>query len=246
MGVPEAWARLAAEWIPSPAVAALLAPPSALYTVAAGWWVGRLRTRRDVRTPYTRKIFHFLIFTAAGAAQLGWGRPGAVLFGTVAAGWILYAVVRGDGYPFYEALARPSDEPRRGLFVVAPLVATAVGGVVSNLLFPAHAVVGYLVCGWGDAVGEPVGVRWGRHPYRVPTLAGVPAQRSLEGSAAVAAAGTLAAIAGLWLGGGTGARAVAGGLACGLAGAAVEAVSHHGLDNVAIQVAAAGTAALVA
>jgi len=38
--------------------------------------------------------------------------------------------------------------------------------------------------GWGDAVGEPVGTRFGRHPYRVPSLAGVPATRTLEGSLA--------------------------------------------------------------
>lgn len=240
--MPEALARLASAWMPSPATVAVVAPLSAVCSAAAAALVGRLRTRQGIRTPYTRKIFHFLIFTAAGGAHLAWGRPGAVVFGTVVAGWVLHAVWRGDGHAFYEALARPSDAPRRGLFVVVPLGATAVGGVAANLLFPVHAVVGYLVCGWGDAVGEPVGVRWGRHPYRVPTLAGVPAERTLEGSAAVAGAGALAAAAGLWLSGRPPGTAASVGLACGAVGAAVEAASHHGLDNVTIQVAAAATA----
>lgn len=239
-------ARVAAGWIPSPGTAVRLTPPFVVYAAVAARWVGRLRTGRGIRAPYTRKIYHFVIFTAAGGVQLLWGRPAAVLFGTVVAAWVLWAVARGDGHPLYEALARPSDEPRRGLFVVVPLVATVAGGVLANLLFPARAAVGYLVCGWGDAIAEPVGVRWGRHSYRVPTLAGVPAERTLEGSAAAAAVGVLAAVGGLWYAGVPTGTAVAAGAAAGLVGAAVEAVSHHGVDNFTIQLAAAGTAALVA
>ena len=73
----------------------------------------------------------------------------------------------------------------RTLFILVPMLMTALGGVVSNVLFPGWAFVGYMVCGWGDAAGEPVGTRWGRHRYAVPSMAGIPATRSLEGSAAV-------------------------------------------------------------
>ena len=45
------------------------------------------------------------------------------------------AVWRSEGFPFYEAIARPSDAPQRTLFVLVPLATTAVGGVASNLLF---------------------------------------------------------------------------------------------------------------
>ena len=57
---------------------------------------------------------------------------------------------------------------------------TAIGGVLCNLLFPRYAYIGYLVCGWGDAVGEPIGMRWGKHRYNVPSMRGVPAQRSSQ------------------------------------------------------------------
>ena len=94
-----------------------------------------------------------------------------------------------------------------------------------------------MVTGWGDAVGEPVGTRWGKHRYRVPSLAGVVATRSLEGSAAVLLAGTAAAALALF-GMGYGASVSIGvGAACGASGAAVEAISNHGLDNLTVQVA---------
>jgi len=225
--------------IPSAALAATLGPASAGYAAAAGWLAGRLRTRRGVRTAYTRKVFHFLIFTAAAGVHLLWGLPGVALFGGVTSLAVLYAVMRGAGFPFYEAMARPGDAPHRTLFILVPLATTALGGLTSNLLFGDLAFIGYLVAGWGDAVGEPVGARWGRHRYRVPSLAGVPATRSLEGSAAVWLVGTLAAALGLAALGLPLATLIGVALACGTAGALVEAFSSHGLDNFTVQVAAA-------
>ena len=107
-------------------------------------------------------------------------------------------------------------------------------------------VNGYcLVCGWGDAVGEPVGSRWGLHRYRVPSLSGVPATRSVEGSAAVFMIGSAAAIIGFASSGHASVHAVMIGIACGLAGALVEAISNHGIDNFTTQVVAAAVAQLL-
>ena len=123
---------------------------------------------------------------------------------------------------------------------------TALGGVVSNLAFPAYAFVGYLVCGWGDAAGEPVGTRWGRHRYRVPSMGGVKSTRSLEGSAAVFAAGTIASVIALLASGMPAFAAAAIAVGAGLAGALVEAISTHGLDNFTVQVAASAAAHVIA
>jgi phytol kinase len=199
--------------------------------------------RRGVRTPYTRKIFHFVIFTTASVLQATLGLPAVTLFGSIVSVVVLYAVWRGEGFPLYEALARQTDAPHRTLFVMVPLVTTAVGGLAANLLFPAHAYLGYLVGGWGDAIGEPVGTRYGRHRYSVPSLAGVRATRSLEGSAAVMGMGILAATLALLAGGLPVSTALGVGALCGLAGALVEAFSSHGLDNLTVQLAAAGVAA---
>lgn len=229
-------------FLPSPALVAWLLPASIAYAIAAAFLAGHLRTSRGVRTPYTRKIFHFIIFTAAGLLQIALGLPAVVVFGSVTSAIVLFAVWRGDGFPFYEAMARPSDAPRRTLFILIPLVTTALGGVVSNLFFPAWAFVGYLVCGWGDAVGEPVGTRWGRHRYSVPSMGGVKSTRSIEGSLAVFLAGTAATAVALALQGVSAPQIAVIAAGAGLAGALVEAISTHGLDNFTVQVAASAAA----
>lgn len=228
--------------LPSLHTLIIVAPITFVYGVTVSLVVGKLRCERNVRTAYTRKIFHFSIFTMASVVHLVWHLPGVTVLGLVMSAIVLYAVYRGDGFPLYEALARPSDAPHRTLFIIVPLVTTMLGGIVTNTFFPRFAYIGYLVCGWGDAVGEPVGSRWGRHKYRVPSLSGVPAVRSLEGSLAVFVVGSIAAIVGLDALGHLTMHAAAVGIACGLAGAVVEAISNHGIDNFTTQVAAAGVA----
>ena len=229
-------------FLPTTRMLAVGVPLALLWTLAAGGVAAWLRTRRDVPTPYTRKVFHFLIIPAATAVQLVWGLPGVTVFGSVAAAVVLLAVARADGFPLYEALARPSDAPHRSLFVVVPLLTTALGGVLANVFFSPFAPVGYLVMGWGDAVGEPVGTRWGRHRYPVRSLAGVPATRSLEGSAAVLVVGAVAATLALVGLGVPPQRALQVGALCGAAAAVTEALSTHGLDNLTLQVVTAAVA----
>ncbi|HAL92851.1 MAG TPA: hypothetical protein DCM68_07505 [Verrucomicrobia bacterium] len=220
----------------------LLSPFLLLYAWLCAALAGWLKVAKAVRTPYTRKIFHFSIFTMAGLLQVAAGVQAVMLFGGITALCVLYAVFRGDGFPFYEAMARPTDVPHRSFFILVPLVTTALGGLLSNLFFGPWAQVGYLVGGWGDAIGEPFGTAFGKHRYRVPSLLGVPATRSLEGSASVFGAGFLGALLILALGGTPLPAAVAAALACAAAGMLVEAVSTHGLDNLTTQVAASATA----
>ncbi|MGV3505417.1 MAG: hypothetical protein ACO1O1_17040 [Adhaeribacter sp.] len=231
--------------LPSQQLIILTGPLILIYALLVAALVSYLKKYRQVRTPYTRKIFHFLIFTTAGLFQLRFGLPLVVLFGMIVSSLVLVTVAIGPGFVFYEALARETDRPHRSLFVLVPLATTALGGVLINLFFPQFAFIGYLVGGWGDAVGEPVGSRWGRHRYAVPSLMGVAAQRSLEGSAAVALVSSVVAVAGLYGAGYSPATALATGLACGLGSAGVEAISNHGLDNLTIQVAGAGLAYLL-
>ena len=135
--------------------------PTALWscTLAAGvaLSIGVLASyahRRGVAVPYTRKIFHFGVFTGAAVTYSLWGLPGTNAFGAVLACVVLVAVLRGDRDPIYRVLARETDRPHRTLFILVPLVTTALGGLGSALLTGPYATVGYLVSGWGDAVGE--------------------------------------------------------------------------------------------
>src|SRR5438552_19133803 len=113
-------------FLPSVALVMLLTPLVAAYAIGAAALAGWLRTVKHVAAPYTRKIFHFSIFTMAGLIQLLIGLPGVVIFGCVVSVAVLWAIYRGDSFPLYEALARPSDRPRRTLFIVIPLLTTAL------------------------------------------------------------------------------------------------------------------------
>ncbi|MDM8551389.1 hypothetical protein QUF72_14990 [Desulfobacterales bacterium HSG2] len=120
------------------------------------------------------------------------------LFGGMTTLVIFYAIFRGTGHILYEAMARETDEPHRTYYIVVPYFATLIGGLASNILFGQAAIVGYLVTGLGDAVGEPVGTRFGRHTYKVPSFRGVESVRSYEGSAAVLVVCTAAITVGLF------------------------------------------------
>ncbi len=228
---------------PSGKALALGGPAGLAWSFAALGLAGTLK-RRGVRTGYTRKIFHFLIFGTAAALHWRLGTPAVCLFGGMCSLVVFYAVWRGPGHLLYEALAREKDEPHRTFFILVPYFTTLAGGLAANILFGPFALAGYLVAGLGDAIGEPVGARFGRHRYRVFSRSSVPATRSREGSAAVflmsaaafalAAAASPAIVLGPW-----------GWLKLGVLAALAaltEAVSPHGWDNATLQVVPAALA----
>lgn len=226
------------EFFPSPGGAVVGGLAGILAFMAGGTIAGRLR-RRGWRDGDTRKIFHVVIFTTASLLRLFAGIGPVAVFGTIVFCGVLLAVRRGEGDLVFEAMARQSDRPRRGLHVVVPLIATALGGVTAHLVAGPLAAPVILVGGWGDAVGEPVGIRWGRHRFRVPTIAGVTATRSVEGTTAVWLASCLAAFLGLWGLGYAPAEALGAAAIVGTTATAVESISPHGLDNFTILVASA-------
>jgi phytol kinase len=225
---------------PSPAEALQGGPPAMAFALVGLWLAGWLR-RRGWPVGYSRKVFHVLIFLASAVVHAVWGLPSVCLFGASVSLVVFWALWRGPGHWGYEALARASDAPHRSAYVLLPWFATALGGITANVWFGPAAVVGYLVTGLGDAIGEPVGQRFGVHRYRVPWPGPVVSQRSLEGSAAVWVACALAGAVAVtiepslslpgpgWVG-----PVLALGLLGGLC-ALVEAVSPHGWDNLTMQ-----------
>jgi phytol kinase len=205
---------------------------------AALRFAGFLKLKRGWRTGYTRKLFHFLTFGSAAVLQFAAGPVAVCLFGGMTSLVILFAVLSGDGSPMYEPLAREKDAPHRTWYIVVPCVATLIGGLTIAAFFPRTAVIGYLVRGIGDAVGEPVGTRFGRHPYRVLLPGRVPCQRSLEGSFGVFVASSLAALVGALSIPGIdfGAGLIARAFFLGVVAASLEAVSPHGWDNAVMMI----------
>jgi predicted MPP superfamily phosphohydrolase/dolichol kinase len=213
-------------------------PIGLLWAYCCLFFAGYLKRCKGLRTGYTRKTFHFLIFTTVAMIHSLRGTPAVCLFGGMTTLVVFYAVLRGDGNILYEAMAREKDAPHRTHFIIVPYFATLIGGLASNILFGPLALFGYLVAGLGDAIGEPVGTMFGKHTYRVPSFGNVRAFRSYEGSASVYVVSILAitlAVASMHL---TLARPylfVAIGLIA-LASALVEAVSPHGWDNASMQI----------
>lgn len=164
----------------------IFAMVSAAAILGSGFLCGALKRYADWKTGYTRKTLHFLIFFTAVGLHL-WGEMPAVNILGIGMGiFVLLSVKAGEGNFFFESMARENDFPRRGYFVIVPYIATALGGIASNLLFGSSAIMGYALCGAGDAVAEPVGLRFGKHRYKVPSLKKVRiSERSLEGSLSV-------------------------------------------------------------
>ena len=215
-----------------------------LFVFLITYAIGEIRNRFKWHTGYTRKCFHFAIFTAAAVIQLIWSLPGVMLFGILVSVFVVWACIRGDRSRFYQAIARPKDAPRQTLFIVLPLISTALGGFLSAALFHEYAVYGYLVTGWGDAAAEPVGTRWGKHTYRVPSLGGIRAVRSLEGSVSVLLTGFAACcLPGIFLSLNVH-KVLFTAIICAAAGTLIESVSNHGLDNLTIQIGVSGAAYL--
>ena len=208
----------------------------------SGYWKEKYR----LPVGYSRKVFHFSIFTLAGVVGLVGGFQAVQVFGASIGTVVGYAVLQGNKSRIFKALARPTDAPFERFYIVTPFLMTALGGLLSNLFFAEFAILGYITTGWGDAVGEPVGTRFGKHRYRIPTLTGIKAHHSFEGSAAVFTAALLGCLLFLFTGfdiplG----RVVFTALALALTTTLVEAVSFHGIDNLTIQLATAGVCYLM-
>jgi phytol kinase len=202
---------------------------------------GFLKTNSYIKTNYTRKLFHILVFTLAGILGLFFGHQGVMFYGGLTGIIIIAVIYLGAGNILYEGIAREQDRPHRSFYIGIPFLSTALGGLFNSFVFGQFAIVGYLVAGWGDAVGEPVGVRFGKHKYNVPTLQKVKCQRSLEGSFAVMIMSTLAVLIGLWLIGIYSIFSIiTAAIITGIITTIIEAISPHGLDNFSTQVGAAG------
>jgi phytol kinase len=214
-----------------------LLPLCLMYVMASLQLGSFCRSTLNCKVGYTRKLFHFLMFGAAGLLQV-WGSIPAVFI----LGWAITAVLtvvlfKGEKSAWYQTLARPSDAPSESRYIIYPYLATFGGGVLANLLFgPAAAIAGYLVTGFGDAIGEPVGTRWGKHRYKVPGYgSSIVSYRSFEGSSAVFIASVFAFLMATLLGGFDihWFRI----FSAALLAALVEGLSPHGWDNFSSQLA---------
>ena len=163
------------------------------------YFAGYLKANNGFKTGYSRKIFHFTVFGSVALIHRIWGTSTVCLFGAMTTLVIFYAILCGPGNILYEAMAREKDAPHRTHYIVIPYFATLLGGIITNIFFGPIAVIGYLVTGLGDAIGEPVGTKYGKHRYPTPSLHSIRSERTIEGSVAVLLASSIAITIGIAL-----------------------------------------------
>ncbi len=144
-----------------------------------------LKTKKALKTGYTRKVYHFLIFISAAIINLIFGFSGVCLFGIIVSCFIFYALLRRNTSGLYKALARETDYPNSTLYIIIPYLSTLFGGILINFFFPNYVIIGYLICGIADASGEVVGTLYGRHIFRVKLFNIHNSTKSLEGSGSI-------------------------------------------------------------
>lgn len=211
------------------------APPALLVLALSSFLAGYLKLKKGVKTNYTRKVFHVINFTYAAIIFLIGGTVAVLIFGAFGIGAMVVCMILPEGHILLEGLAREQDEPHRKLYIILPFIATAIAGILDNQFFTRFAVVGYLVSGWGDAAGEPVGVRWGKHRFKVPSLFGVECTRSIEGSVGVFVCSLIGAMIALHIAAVPAPLSIPIALFAAGGGTMVEAYSSHGLDNFTVQ-----------
>lgn len=143
------------------------------------------KTNKKIKTGYTRKIYHFLVFTSVAVVNAFFGFSGVCLFGIIISGFVFYSILKKESSGLYLALARESDSPNGSLYIILPYLSTLIGGVLLNYFFPEYVILGYLICGLGDASGEVIGTMFGKHRYRVKLLNLHNSFKSIEGSSSV-------------------------------------------------------------
>jgi len=160
-------------------IASIITTPFAL-TIA-----GYIRVRYGVKTNYTRKLMHFLvIFSTAIIITIGGNEYIPVLVAVGTTSIILSCIYTNSLW--YKGIARETDAPYERRYILLPLIATLLAATVNRVLFdPISWLVGSLVLAIGDAVAEPVGVKFGKHKYTVRGFDARYYTKSYEGSLAV-------------------------------------------------------------
>ncbi len=161
---------------------------------------GMLVTHREVKVNYTRKVMHFSLLLIpiyvgrvfAYEGTLALFTAGCIL--TIVITFIFVKPVR-ERLPLVElmfkAFDRPEDRPFTLLWVITQFMANYMILIPMIILFAYYdlqhlIMLPLLITVVGDGLAEPVGVRFGRHKYKVRALfTNREYYRTLEGSACV-------------------------------------------------------------
>ncbi len=171
---------------------------SMLYFI--NYCTGYLVINRDVKVNYTRKINHFSLFFLPVFIErfLSFEHtPVNYLIGCIigVASLLVYLHPVRSRVPtvnqMFASFDRPEDRPHTMLWLITQVIGgyfvmTLFIGIFMSLDCMALIFIPIFINGIGDGLAEPVGIRFGKHKYKVRALFSKEKyERSLEGSACV-------------------------------------------------------------
>jgi hypothetical protein len=215
----------------SPGHVLLAAAASAVFGSCLALAAIRIAARWPGPQRFGRRLAHVGVFSGAAAVHLWWGFWGVVTYGLTLSFLLLCSHLLCPGGGPIAALQKTSSPPSLKTEVLVPYAATALGGVTTTLLLGDLAMVGYLVCGWGDPAGAWLGRTAGRRRILPPFRPKVGEEKTVLGSVGVfgvGAAGAFVALLGLGIPAG---EALLVGSACAFSGAVAEATAPSESDN---------------
>lgn len=134
----------------------------------------------------TRKLFHitgFIAFTVFLAFASFDAIIILILSGIVS---IAIAIFGGEEFLWFKGIGRNSDRGEKQTYVILPLLCSGLWLILALFIFSKEiAIIATLCVALGDALAEPVGIRFGKHKYNVKAIKGSSSQKSIEGSLAV-------------------------------------------------------------
>jgi len=204
--------------------------------------LGRQVRKRGWKVGYTRKahalMLYFLPYIAMqGPSPYPWTVTASITLGVFMLLLMLMSAPIRSRVPAlataFASIDRPEDRPFTLTWLITSVI--AVWGIVIAWYLAAPETVGYMfvaffISGIGDALAEPVGLYFGRHPYTTKALGTDRTYiRTWEGSATVFVSGIVAVL--LLHGLALDARGVAALALFPIVGALVEARSPHTWDQ---------------
>lgn len=150
--------------------------------VSAAYWTGRLAAQGLVAVGYTRKLNHFILFLLPGWAASWYADQRAPVWAAIASVLTAHLMLVLCWGPVrcrsrfcdtvFQAIDRPEDRPYTLFWLWSQMVIGYLALLPWGWLFLKLGrfeliQIPVLINGVGDGLAEVVGVRFGRHKYRV-------------------------------------------------------------------------------
>lgn len=171
---------------------------------------GKLVDWFHTRVAYTRKLMHFVTFALPWTLQQAFGLQANLRIAILASFLVpLHLLIFVEPIrrrskivaTMFRGFDRPEDRPNTLWWMISQYLATylvyaALYGAMIYRNITGWMIIPLLVMTIGDGLAEPVGVRFGKHPYTTTSLEGNRKyRRTWEGSACVFITGLIVVLA---------------------------------------------------